>query len=74
MTMKYRQAPSGWWQDAHGTMQPPGSYRTPALRRTSPAAGAGVRPGPEDTAERPRPPARAALFAGVAGRKGAGAS
>jgi hypothetical protein len=38
----YVQAPSGWWTDADGVQQPPGSYLNPELRVNadgSPAAG-----------------------------------
>jgi hypothetical protein len=34
----YAQSPVGWWQDAKGRMQPPGSYLAPARRL--PAEGA----------------------------------
>ena len=30
--VSYSQVPVGWWQDAKGTMQPPGSYLAPSLR------------------------------------------
>ena len=29
---KYVQKPAGWWQDAKGRMQPPGSFLDPSLR------------------------------------------
>lgn len=28
----YVQAPTGWWTDADGVLQPPGSYLNPELR------------------------------------------
>jgi hypothetical protein len=32
VVVSYAQAPVGWWQDAKGQMQPPGSFLSPALR------------------------------------------
>jgi len=32
VVVRYRQAPVGWWQDAKGLMQPPGSFLSPSLR------------------------------------------
>ncbi len=32
VVMSYLQPPVGWWQDAKGTMQPPGSFLAPSLR------------------------------------------
>src|SRR5579863_10772733 len=37
--VSYAQTPVGWWQDAKGTMQPPGSFLTPS-RRLSPEGDA----------------------------------
>jgi hypothetical protein len=32
VVMSYAQSPVGWWQDAKGKMQPPGSFLSPSLR------------------------------------------
>jgi hypothetical protein len=75
MNGRARQAPVGWWQDAKGRMQPPGSFLAPALRHPS-EGRAGANPGPEaDTSATPaRPPSRAQLFRDGPGRRGERAS
>jgi hypothetical protein len=42
--MRPDQTPVGWWQDAKGRMQPPGSFLAPSLRvpSESPSALAGA--------------------------------
>jgi len=37
---KYVQDPTGWWQDAKGRAQPPGSFDDPSLRVTPESSSA----------------------------------
>jgi hypothetical protein len=50
--VSYSQVPVGWWQDAKGTMQPPGSFLVPSLRIPSDVSGAGS--GPKASSPRSR--------------------
>ena len=63
--MNYAQSPVGWWQDAKGQMQPPGSYLAPARR--VPAEGATGADG-ATTASAPRSRLRKWTMAMLPGR------
>ena len=42
MKTNYEQEPVGWWQDARGVNQPPGSHRDPSLQVKADGTNAGL--------------------------------
>lgn len=44
VAVKYGRAPVGWWQDAAGQAQPPGSFLCPSLRVSPRDAGTPAAP------------------------------